>query len=173
MGAINYDLTKIKAVILDIDGVISPSCVQLGQDGNPIRQINVKDGYAIQLAIKHNLLIMIISGGYCEYMKKRMLALSINEVIMNASSKIEHYRNILYKYDLKAEEVVYIGDDIPDYNVMLECGLPCCPADAAYDIKNISKYISNYNGGYGCVRDILEQIMRAKGYWLNDNAFKW
>lgn len=173
MGAINYDLTKIKAVICDIDGVISPSCVQLGEDGNPIRQINVKDGYAMQLAVKHNILIMIISGGYCETMRKRMLALGIKEVIMSASSKIDHYKNILNKYELKAEEVVYIGDDIPDYKVMLECGLPCCPSDAAYDIKNISKYISNYNGGYGCVRDVLEQIMKAKGYWLNNNAFKW
>lgn len=173
MGAINYDLKKIKAVILDIDGVISPECVQIGQDGNPLRHVNVKDGYAIQLASKHGIMVFILSGGYCRAMETRLKLLGVSEVIMHAAVKEEHFKRILEEYGLDAQNVVYMGDDIPDYNVMKMCGLSCCPVDAANDILAIAGYVSSRKGGYGCVRDVLEQILRAQGKWMTDEAFSW
>lgn len=173
MGAINYDLNKIRAVILDIDGVISPECVQIGQDGNPLRHVNVKDGYAIQLAAKHGIMVFILSGGYCKAMETRLGLLGVKEVIMHAAVKEKHFVRILEEYGLKAEEVAYMGDDIPDYNVMKMSGLACCPSDAANDILSVAQYISGRKGGYGCVRDVIEQILRAQGKWMTDEAFSW
>lgn len=173
MGAINYDLGKIRAVILDIDGVISPECVQIGPDGNPLRHVNVKDGYAIQLATKHGIMVFILSGGYCKAMETRLQLLGVKEVIMHASVKEKYLYQILDNYGLKAEEVAYMGDDIPDYNVMRMCGLSCCPSDAASDILSVAGYISSKKGGHGCVRDVLEQILRAQGKWMTGEAFAW
>lgn len=173
MGAINYDLKKIKAVLLDIDGVISPESVQIGRDGNPLRQVNVKDGYAIQLASRHGIKVIIISGGYCEGMASRLVSLGVSEVIMHASVKETYLSGILEKYDLNADEVAYMGDDIPDYKIMQLCGLSCCPSDAANDILAVAGYVSRRAGGHGCVRDLLEQILRAKGLWMTDEAFAW
>lgn len=171
---INYDLTQIKAVIFDVDGVLSKETITQDNDGNPMRTVNIKDGYAIQHAVKSGLLIAIITGAKTEAVRKRYESLGVKEVHIGAKVKISIYKDILYKYNIKDEEIIYVGDDIPDYEIMKHCGLPCCPADAAPEIKSISKYISHKNGGEGCGRDILEQVLKSKGLWMQDaTAFGW
>lgn len=171
---INYDLTKIKACIFDVDGVLSTETISMGQDGIPLRSVNIKDGYAIQLAVKLGLHIGIITGGNSPSIAKRYEGLGVKEVHLGAKIKIEVLRDMLNRLDLKPEEVLYMGDDIPDYEVMQVCGLPCCPCDAAPEIQATSIYISPRTGGNGCARDVIEQVLRGKGLWQMDKtAFGW
>lgn len=170
----NYNLNQIKAVIFDVDGVLSSSTINMGPDGQPVRSLNIKDGYAIQLAVKMGLHLAIITGGKTENVRLRYEGLGMKDVYLGVSMKLEVYQQFKQKYGLKDEEVLYMGDDIPDYEVMQICGLPCCPADACHEIKEISTYVSPCNGGQGCARDILEQILKAQGKWMADrNAFGW
>lgn len=171
---INYDLTKIRAIFFDVDGVLSKETINLHPSGEPMRTVNIKDGYAMQLAVKKGLLLAVITGGNTHAVKVRYEGLGLKEVIQGASVKIEHYDALCKKYGLGDEEVLFMGDDIPDYEVMKKCGLPCCPADAAPEIKAISKYISRCNGGEGCARDVIEQVLKANHLWMSDNtAFGW
>ena len=171
---INYDLQKIKAIIFDIDGVLSAETITLHPSGEPQRTVNIKDGYAIQLAVKMGLHIAILSGAQTESLRKRYEGLGVPDIFLKAAVKIKVYEDYLAKYDLADDEVIYVGDDIPDYEVMSRCGCPCCPADAAPEIKAISAYVSSRNGGYGCGRDIVEQVLRAQGKWMkNEKAFGW
>lgn len=171
---INYDLRKIKAVIFDIDGVLSASTVFMNNNGQPIRTINIKDGYAIQLAQKMGIRIAIMTGGRNEDIKLRYEYLGVEDIYLKCSIKIKTYEEFIAKYGLDDSEIIYVGDDIPDYEIMKRVGCPCCPSDACPEIKSISLYISNLNGGYGCGRDILEQVMKAQGKWLSDaKAFGW
>lgn len=171
---INYDLTIIKALFFDVDGVLSCETVGLSQNGDPMRTVNIKDGYALQLAVKCGLHVAIITGGKTESIRKRYEALGIKDVYLGASVKTKEYDELLRKYSLKPEEVLYMGDDIPDYEVLKLVGLPCCPADAAPEIKAVCKYISHRNGGYGCGRDVIEQVLRAQGKWMSHKeAFGW
>lgn len=169
----NY-LTKIRALVFDIDGVLSASNINMDHEGQPVRSLNIKDGYAIQLAVKRGLHVAIITGGKTENVRKRYEGLGVQDIYMGVSMKLEVYDAFKQKYGIKDEEVMYMGDDIPDYEVMQACGLPCCPADAAQEIKDISLYISPYIGGYGCGRDIIEQVLKAQGKWKIDKiAFGW
>ncbi|MBR1839433.1 MAG: HAD hydrolase-like protein [Prevotella sp.] len=171
---INYDLKAVKAIIFDVDGVLSTNTIQMSPDGMPVRTVNIKDGYAIQLAIKMGLRLAIISGGTDKGIEERYRKLGMKDIFMSCSTKIEVFRKYLADNGLTAEEVIYVGDDIPDYEVMQMAGCPCCPADACSDIKEISTYISPYKGGEGCARDIIEQVMRAQGHWLSSaKAFGW
>lgn len=171
---INYDLNKIRAIVLDVDGVLSRSTVLMGEDGQPVRTVSVKDGYALQLAVKCGLHLAIISGGHSEAIRRRYGYLGIKDVYLSSSYKVETWQKFLAKYGILAEEAVYMGDDIPDYEVMRLAGCPCCPADACSDIKDISCYVSPFNGGEGCVRDVVEQVLRAQGMWMhNAKAFGW
>lgn len=171
---INYDLHKIKALVFDVDGVLSTEVITQHPDGTPMRTVNIKDGYVLQLAVKMGFHVAIITGGTLEAVRKRYEALGISDVHLGASMKISTYDAFLQKYNLKDEEVMYMGDDIPDYEVMCRCGLPTCPVDAATEIKEISRYISPKAGGYGCVRDVVEQIMKVQGKWMADKkAFGW
>ncbi len=171
---INYDLRKIKAVIFDIDGVLSASTVFMNNNGQPIRTINIKDGYAIQLAQKMGIRIAIMTGGRNEDIKLRYEYLGVEDIYLKCSIKIKTYEEFIAKYGLDDSEIIYVGDDIPDYEIMKRVGCPCCPSDACPEIKSISLYISNLNGGHGCGRDILEQVMKAQGKWLSDaKAFGW
>lgn len=171
---IDYDLSKIKAIVFDVDGVLSCETINMYQDGQPARTINIKDGYAIQLAVKLGLIIAIISGGRSEAVQVRYEGLGVKEIFMGAAYKTKEYSQLKEKYGLKDEEILYMGDDIPDYELMKQCGLPCCPADAAPEIKEISTYISHKKGGYGCGRDVIEQVLKAQGKWMaHAKAFGW
>lgn len=171
---INYDLTKIKALVFDVDGVLSTETISMAIDGTPLRSVNIKDGYALQLAVKMGLHVAIITGGNTEAIRARYEGLGIKDVYMGCSVKVKTYNDFLKKYDISNEEVLYMGDDIPDYELMRLCGCPCCPADAAPEIRDISIYISHRNGGCGCGRDVVEQVLKAKGLWMSDaKAFGW
>ncbi len=171
---INYDLKKIRAIVFDIDGVLSKSTIPMDSAGQPQRTVNIKDGYAIQLAVKRGLRIAIISGGRTEAVRHRYEGLGVQDIHLGASIKIEVYDHLLEKYQLSDEQVIYMGDDIPDYEVMQRCGCPCCPLDAAPEIKQISRYISHMEGGCGCARDVIEQVLRAQNQWMDDKtAFGW
>lgn len=124
---INYDLQKIKAVVFDVDGVLSASTIQMDEKGDPLRTINIKDGYAIQLAVKHGLQLAIMTGGHNENVRSRYEYLGVKDVYISCSVKIRTWEEFLKKYDLKEEEIIYVGDDIPDYEVMKRAGCPCCP----------------------------------------------
>ena len=171
---INYDLSKIKTVVFDVDGVLSRQTITLSSTGEPLRTVNIKDGYAIQLAQKVGLRIAILTGGNTEAIRKRYAGLGVEDIFMGCAVKVKTYEEFLQKYGIKHEEVIYVGDDIPDYEVMRLCGCPCCPADACSDIKDISLYISSRNGGDGVGRDVVAQVLRAQGKWLSDaKAFGW
>ncbi len=171
---INYDLSKIRAVVFDVDGVLSEETIPLHPSGEPMRTVNIKDGYAIQLACKSGLRIAILTGGTTESVRLRYEHLGVEDIIMGSSVKIRDYESFLAKYGLAEEEVIYMGDDIPDYEIMCRCGCPCCPSDACPDIKAVSRYVSHVPGGRGCGRDVLEQVLRAQGKWLSGNeAFGW
>lgn len=171
---INYDLKKIRAVIFDIDGVLSAETITLGADGWPLRTVNIKDGYAIQLAVKMGLHVAIMTGANVESVRVRYEALGVQDIYIGCSVKIKTYETFLEKYRLKEEEVMYMGDDIPDLEVMRRVGCPVCPKDACMEVKDVSLYVSQHNGGYGCGRDVVEQVLRAQGKWLKDEkAFGW
>ena len=139
-----------------------------------MRCVCVKDGYALQLAIKHGYQVAVITGGNTEAVRKRFVGLGVQTVILGADMKLQFFEEWLKNTGLKPEEVVYAGDDIPDYEAMRHAGLSVAPADAAPEIKEIAKYISPLNGGQGVGREIIEQVMKAKGEWLADkNAFGW
>ncbi len=168
------ELQKVKALVFDVDGVLSSDCVPLHPSGEPMRMVNIKDGYAMQLAVRRGYRLAIITGGRTEAIRKRFAGLGIEDIYMGASYKMEQFNDFLKKYKLKAEEILYMGDDIPDYEVMKVCGYPCCPADACSEIKSISRYVSPMKGGCGCGRDVIEQVMKANGDWLdNADAFGW
>lgn len=174
MSSIDYDLRKIKAIALDVDGVLSPTVIPLSENGEPLRMINIKDGYAIQLAIKKGYKIAIITGGLMPSVQIRFMSLGVQDIYMGISEKLPILYTWMQKYQLNPDEVAYMGDDIPDIPAMQKVGLSCCPNDSTNDVKNESQWISRYIGGYGCVRDLIEQIMKAKGDWLNNaDAFKW
>ena len=174
MSRINYDLKKIKGIAFDVDGVLSPSTIPLGCDGVPSRMVNIKDGYALQLAVKHGYRIAIITGADSEAVRTRFAALGIADIYMRASVKLPILQEWMEKYGFHPEEVAFAGDDIPDYEALRYVGLSVAPSDAAVDIKAIAGYISPVAGGCGVGRDLLEQIMKANGEWLSSaKAFGW
>ena len=166
-------LLKVNTFIFDYDGVLTDGTVIINSDGDALRTANVKDGYAMQLAIKKNYRIAIISGGYSESMKHRLEALKIKDVFLGVDKKIDVYNKFLETYSLENENVLFMGDDIPDYEIMLKVGVPTCPSDAVEEIKRIATYISHQAGGRGCVRDIIEQVLKVQGKWMNDDAYHW
>ena len=171
---INYNLSKIKALAFDVDGVLSMLTVSMQPDGMPQRTVNIRDGYALQLAVKSGLKVAIITGAKVDSVRKRYEGLGIQDVYIGCSRKIETYLQFLAKHSLSDEEVLYMGDDIPDYEILQRCGLPCCPADAAQEIRDVCIYISPLCGGYGCVRDVIEQVLSAQGKWMEGkHAFAW
>jgi 3-deoxy-D-manno-octulosonate 8-phosphate phosphatase (KDO 8-P phosphatase) len=171
---INYELQKIKAIIFDIDGVLSAETITLSSQGEPLRTVNIKDGYAIQLAVKMGLRIVILTGGTTESVRMRYERLGVEDIYMGCAVKIKTYDDLLTKYGLHDEEVMYMGDDVPDIEILRRVGCPVCPQDACSDVKEACLYVSPYKGGYGCGRDVIEQTMRAQGKWLsNEKAFGW
>lgn len=175
MSTINYDLKKIKALVFDVDGVLSANVIPISAEGEPMRTINIKDGYAIHLAVKQGMILGIITGGRSEAVRKRFMTLGVpsDDIYMSSFIKIHDYRDFRERHGLKDEEILYVGDDIPDIEIMRECGLPCCPKDASAEAKSVSRYISHANGGYGCGRDVVEQVLKVHGMWMDDKAFEW
>ncbi len=171
---INYDLRKIRAIIFDVDGVLSAETIPLAPDGLPMRTVNIKDGYALQLAVKLGLHMAIITGANVPSVRVRYEGLGLTDVYTGCSVKIRTYEEFVQKYGLADDEVMYMGDDVPDLEVMRRVGCPVCPADACTEVKEASIYISQRRGGQGCARDVIEQVLRAQGLWqMNATAFGW
>lgn len=167
-------LTHIKAFAFDVDGVLSPNCIPLHITGEPLRMVNIKDGYAIHFAIKKQYPIAIITGGKSESVRIRFADLGVQDIYLGAHRKTKEFFEFLEKHQLTADQVLYVGDDIPDYEVMKLAGIAVAPADAAPQIKSIAHYVSDKNGGEGCGRDVIEQVLTAQGIWMSDEqAFGW
>lgn len=173
-------MSKVKAFAFDVDGVFTDNGVILFPGREPMRVMNVKDGYALQHAIKVGFRIAIITGGKSEAVRERFLNLGVTDIYLGSSYKKEAFDDFLQLHDLKAEEILYMGDDLPDYEIMKNVLLPTCPQDASEDIKKISLYVSPFKGGGGCVRDILEQVMKIQDKWYDPdshdqtrNALNW
>jgi 3-deoxy-D-manno-octulosonate 8-phosphate phosphatase (KDO 8-P phosphatase) len=173
MSSINYDLTKIKAFVFDVDGVLSREVVPLNPAGEPMRTISTKDGYAIHLAARKGFQTGIITTGRSEAVRLRFAALGIQHIYMQSIRKINDFDDFVRKTGLKDDEIIYAGDDIPDYEIMLRAGLAVAPADAVPEIKGIAGYISHRKGGEGVARDVIEQTLKAQGLWMCDDAFSW
>ncbi|MDR2918436.1 MAG: HAD-IIIA family hydrolase [Tannerella sp.] len=173
MSSINYDLTKIKAFIFDVDGVLSSDCIPMDENGDPMRSVNIKDGYALQLAVKLGYHVGIITGAYTENIRIRFSRLGIEHIYLKSAVKINDYETFLQKTGVTDEEVAYAGDDIPDAEVMQRVGLPVAPASAAPEIKAIAKFVSHKNGGEGIARELIEQTLKAQDRWMKDEAFGW
>jgi len=171
----NYkeNLKFINTFIFDYDGVLTDGSVITTNEGEAYRISNVKDGYALQLAWKKGYRIAVISGARSESMIHRMKALQITDVFMGVEKKQLTFRKYLEDNNLKPEQVLYMGDDIPDLEVMQEAGISACPADAVEEIKSVSSYISHFQGGKGAVRDVIEQVLKVQGKWMNDDAYHW
>jgi 3-deoxy-D-manno-octulosonate 8-phosphate phosphatase (KDO 8-P phosphatase) len=166
-------LKDITAFIFDYDGTLTDGTVILLDEGEPLRTANVRDGYAIQLAIKKGFHVAIISGGRSQSMINRFRMLRVQHVYLGVEHKLNTLKSFMETNGLKPENVLYLGDDIPDYHAMKYSGVACCPADAAEEIKAVAHYISHCKGGEGCARDVIEQVMKVQGLWLNDDAFTW
>ena len=167
-------IATIKALVFDVDGVLSSDMIPLHPSGEPMRTVNVKDGYSMQLAVKKGFFIGIITGGKTESVRLRYERLGVKDIYMGACDKITSLNDFLNKNNLQVDDVLYMGDDIPDYEVMKKVGLAVCPNDAVPEIKEISSYISPYNGGQGCARDVIEQVMKAQNKWMDGKeAFGW
>ncbi len=166
-------LHSIKAFVFDYDGVMTDGNLWIGDDNNVIRSGNVKDGYALQYAVKKGYEIAIISGGRGDSICRRMKMLGIESVFVESANKKEVFFNYLKDKGLRADEVLFMGDDIPDYDLMLEAGVATCPSDAVEEIKSVADYISSYSGGKGCVRDVIEQVMRLHNQWFHQESKEW
>jgi 3-deoxy-D-manno-octulosonate 8-phosphate phosphatase (KDO 8-P phosphatase) len=166
-------LNNITTFIFDVDGVLTDGGVRLYPGEQPVRRFNSKDGFALQLAVKKGYRIAIITGGSSTGVKERMEMLGIKDIYLSASNKIEKLEELIYMYDLKKEEMLYMGDDLPDYEAMAACGVASTPNDGAPEIKAIADYISPKAGGMGCVRDVIEQTLKVQGRWMQPGDHVW
>ncbi|WP_138434175.1 KdsC family phosphatase [Winogradskyella algicola] len=158
-------LININTFIFDVDGVLTDGTVTITTSGEMLRRMSIKDGFALKTAVDAGFNVCIISGGSNEGVRKRLQGLGVKDIYLGAHNKIEQLNDYLEKKNVKASEVLYMGDDIPDFPVMKLVGLPCCPQDAAPEIKAISKYISHKNGGKGAARDVIEQVLKVHNKW--------
>ncbi len=165
-------LNHISTFIFDIDGVLTDGTVY-PYHGELLRGLSSKDGYAIQYAVKKGYKVFIITGGNSEDVKTSLIHLGVTEVHLRSSHKVQVYEQLKEKHGFRDEEVLYMGDDLPDYQVMQLVGMAACPQDAAIEIKHISHYQSPYMGGKGCVRDMIEQTLRVQNDWFHEEAFVW
>jgi 3-deoxy-D-manno-octulosonate 8-phosphate phosphatase (KDO 8-P phosphatase) len=166
-------LADITTFIFDVDGVLTDGNITVTTDGELLRTMNIKDGFALKTAIDAGFKICIISGGSNEGVRKRLEGLGIKDIFLGAQNKIDLLSTYLNTHNVTKEQTLYMGDDIPDYHVMNMVGLPCCPQDAVPEIKAISKYISHKNGGKGAVRDIIEQVLKVQDKWNGNFSAKY
>lgn len=158
-------LNTIQMFIFDVDGVFTDGSLLIDNEGNLLRTMNVKDGYAVKLALKSGYKVCVISGGKNEAVKSRLATLGIEDVYLGVHNKLECFNALLKKYSVAAENVLYMGDDLPDIPVMKKVGLPACPQDAVVEVKAVSLYISHKKGGKACVRDVIEQVLKVQEKW--------
>jgi 3-deoxy-D-manno-octulosonate 8-phosphate phosphatase (KDO 8-P phosphatase) len=164
-------LADISTFIFDVDGVLTDGTITVTTDGEMLRTMNIKDGFGLKTAVDAGFNVCIISGGSNEGVRKRLAGLGIKDIYLGAHNKIEQFNEYLNRHNITEQQVLYMGDDIPDYPVMKLVGLPCCPQDAVPEIKSVSKYISHKNGGKGAVRDVIEQVLKVQNKWSgNFNA---
>jgi 3-deoxy-D-manno-octulosonate 8-phosphate phosphatase (KDO 8-P phosphatase) len=166
-------LRLVKAFVFDVDGVLSSPLILVHPGGELMRTMNTKDGYALQHAVKRGYPIGIITGGRTESVAIRFRGLGITDIYLGSSNKRDDLKDFTSRYGLQLEDVLYMGDDLPDYEVMQLVGIPCCPSDAVAEIKTISHYISPFPGGHGCARDVIEQVLRLHGRWMDGESFEW
>lgn len=162
-------LNHIDTFIFDVDGVLTDGSIQVSTEGELLRTMNIKDGYALKTAHLAGFNVCIISGGKNEGVRKRLRDLGITNIYLGAQDKVEILDEFFDIYNIKTENVLYMGDDIPDLYPMQKVGMPCCPQDAAAEIKEISRYVSHRKGGKGCVRDVIEQVLKVQGKWLKNH----
>jgi 3-deoxy-D-manno-octulosonate 8-phosphate phosphatase (KDO 8-P phosphatase) len=172
MANFKENLKHIKAFAFDVDGVFSGN-IFLSSTGEQLRTMNIKDGYAVQLAVKKGFPIAIITGGYSEGIRIRFEGLGVKDIYMKSCNKPNDFKDFISKYNIDPKSVLYMGDDLPDYELMKHVGIPVCPSDAAEEIKSLSQYISTAKGGEGCVREVIEQVLRAQEKWMDKDAFIW
>ena len=163
----------ITTFVFDYDGVMTDGKVYSDHEGHPWRATNVKDGYALQLATKLGYNVAVISGAVCPSMEVRMNSLGVTDVFTGVPHKVLKLNEYMKQKGLKKEEIVFMGDDIPDIRVMQSVGLAACPADAADEVREISGYVSPKEGGKGCVRDLIKQVLTAHGKWMSAEAYSW
>jgi 3-deoxy-D-manno-octulosonate 8-phosphate phosphatase (KDO 8-P phosphatase) len=159
-------MNNITTFIFDIDGVLTDSSVHITPTGEMLRIMNIRDGFAMKAAIESGYYVCIISGGSNEGVRIRLKNLGINDIHLASPDKVATFNEYTALYNINPEQVLYMGDDIPDYHEMQLVGLPTCPQDASPEIKGISTYISHKNGGKGAVREVIEQVMKVQGKWL-------
>lgn len=173
MAFFKEELLKVKAFVFDIDGVISAATQVLTPEGETVRTSNLKDGFALMYTIRIGYPVCVITGGKTIDVIKRCEKIGIKDLYAGSLKKLPCLIDFLEKNNLHADEVMYMGDDLPDYPVMMAVGVPVCPRDAAQEIKAIAHYISDKDGGQGCVRDVLEQVLRAQGKWIDCEKMNW
>ena len=172
MAFFKEELLNVKAFVFDVDGVLSKDYSPLNEMGEPMRTSNVKDGYAIRNAIVQGYPIAIISGGKNNNVRKRYSNLGVHSVYVGVKDKVSCFLEFIADNNLDKNHILFMGDDLPDLDLMEMSGIPTCPADAVTEVKLVAKYISDRNGGEGCVRDVIEQVMRAQGKWNTSPDFK-
>ena len=165
MGNFKEDITKIRSFVFDVDGVFTDGGITVTPEGDYLRTYNAKDGYAVAYALKQGYKVGIISGGRGKALETRFKALNVTKLWIDTYDKIAHLKEFMEEFGLMREEVLFMGDDLPDYEAMEFSGVPTCPADAATEVKELSRYISHLKGGEGCVRDVIEQVLRVQGKW--------
>ena len=162
---VSPNLKKVTTFIFDIDGVLTDGTLLVLRDGLQARQMHVKDGFGLQMAMKNGYHVFIISGGISEESRKRLEYLGLKDIHIGISDKTKFVADLLKNKKIKWEEVLFMGDDLPDMPLMYKVGLSACPADAVNEVKHIVKYVSPINGGWGCVRDVIEKVLKVNGHW--------
>jgi 3-deoxy-D-manno-octulosonate 8-phosphate phosphatase (KDO 8-P phosphatase) len=158
-------MPQITTFMFDVDGVLTNGMIHISSTGELTRLMNTKDGFALKTAVEAGFNVCIISGGANEGVRKRLEGLGIVDIYLGAHNKTELFEQYIAKRNIQAEEILYMGDDLPDYPVMKQVGIAACPKDAVAEIQNISNYISQKKGGFGCVRDVIEQVLKVQGKW--------
>ena len=172
MSKINYNITKIRAFVFDVDGVLSPSVVPMSEDGRPARMVNVKDGFALKQAVRKGVKVAVITGADTEAIARRMRLIGVDDVFLCVGDKLEVLKEWMKQRGLNADEVAFAGDDVPDISCMKHVGLSVAPHDADADVKAVAVHISHCDGGYGVARELIKETMLAQGKWpTSANAF--
>ena len=162
----------ITCFVFDVDGVLTDGGLLISEKGEWLRRMNIKDGYALQLAIKKGYRVLILSGARSEPVAQRLNQLGVQDIFQGIGDKADRLKEYMQQHGLTSQQVLFMGDDIPDYEALQLAGVPCCPSDAVMEIRSVSKYISPFGGGQGCVRDVIEKVMKLNGHWSLDTGVK-